>query len=185
MNPAQAAGVALVLFGGTGFVLRSGKTAKSLTAGSSDRNTTLLIFACYGVIILLLVFPWRRGWVLPPWLAWFGVVVSFIGLVLRWWAMVVLGRFYTRTLVTSAEQRVVRNGPYRWIRHPGYAGSLLTWIGAAAASGNGLLLGVVALILGLVYLRRIAAEEAMLAQALGESYVRYRGESWRLVPFVF
>jgi protein-S-isoprenylcysteine O-methyltransferase Ste14 len=185
MNPPQATGIALALFGVTEFVLRSGDAAKTLKTTSTDQKTTPLIFACYAVVLFLLIYPWRIGRVLPPSVAWLGVAMSWAGLVLRWWAMVVLGRFYTRTLVTNAEQKVVRSGPYRLIRHPGYAGSLLTWIGAAAASANALLLAIVTLFLGVVYLRRIAAEETMLVQALGASYSAYREESWRLLPFVF
>jgi protein-S-isoprenylcysteine O-methyltransferase Ste14 len=185
MNPAQSAGIALALFGVTEFVLRSGQTAKSLKTTTADQKTTPLIFACYAVVLALLVYPWRVGRVLPASAAWLGVVLAFVGLFLRWWAMVVLGRFYTRTLITTETQTVVRRGPYRLVRHPGYAGSLLTWIGAAAASGNALLLVVVAIVLWLVYMRRIAAEEEMLLQSLGVSYAKYRKESWRLVPFVF
>jgi protein-S-isoprenylcysteine O-methyltransferase len=185
MNPTQVAGVALTLFGLTEFVLRSGDTAKSLKTTRADQKTTPLIFACYAVVVVLLVYPWRVGRVLPTGIAWLGVVMSLAGLLLRWWAMLVLGRFYTRTLVTTASQTVVRTGPYRLIRHPGYAGSLLTWIGAAAASRNAILLVIVTLVLALVYLRRIAAEEAMLLETLGVSYVIYRQESWRLLPLVF
>jgi protein-S-isoprenylcysteine O-methyltransferase Ste14 len=185
MNPPQAAGIALALFGLTEFVLRSGHTAKSIKTTSTDQKTTPLIFACYSVVVALLVYPWRVGRVLPLSVAWLGVVVAFAGLLLRWWAMLVLGQFYTRTLVTTAAQTVVRRGPYRNIRHPGYTGSLLTWIGGAAASRNALLLAIVAFVLVLVYLRRIAAEEAMLMEALGASYATYRKESWRLLPFVF
>jgi hypothetical protein len=47
--------------------------------------------------------------------------------------MIVLGRFYTRTLVTVSNQELVNRGAYRLVRHPGYRGSLLTWTGASLA----------------------------------------------------
>jgi Isoprenylcysteine carboxyl methyltransferase (ICMT) family len=50
--------------------------------------------------------------------AWGGVALMGGGLVLRVWAARVLGAFYTRTLRTSAGQRVVAEGPYRLVRHP-------------------------------------------------------------------
>jgi len=43
----------------------------------------------------------------------------------------VLGRFFTRTLRVTGEQRVVSDGPYRVVRHPGYLGDILMWTGAA------------------------------------------------------
>src|SRR5258708_1479204 len=56
-----------------------------------------------------------------------------IGLTLRVWAAQVLGRFYTRTLRTTDKQRIVQSGPYHLIRHPGYLGTILIWIGAGLA----------------------------------------------------
>jgi len=47
-----------------------------------------------------------------------------------------LGASYSRTLRTDDAQRVVDDGPYRLIRHPGYAGSLLVWSGFALTSGS-------------------------------------------------
>jgi len=90
MNPPQVARVALALFGLTEFVLRSGDTAKSLKTTRADQKTTPLIFACYALVVALLIYPWRVGRVLPASIAWLGVAVSFAGLLLRCWAMLVL-----------------------------------------------------------------------------------------------
>lgn len=185
MNAPQAAGIPLIAFGLTEFFLRRGATAKSLKPTASDRGTTPLIFGCYALVVCLLFVPNLPGTVLPVPAAWTGVGVAFVGLGLRWWAMAVLGRFYTRTLTTTSDQSVVAHGPYRWIRHPGYLGSLLTWVGAAGASRNVLVVLLVTLVLLLVYTRRIAAEEAMLAERLGKDYLDYQQRSWRLLPFLY
>jgi protein-S-isoprenylcysteine O-methyltransferase len=99
--------------------------------------------------------------------------------------MRVLGRFYTRTLVTTDDQRVVRDGPYRIVRHPGYLGSLLVWLGAAFCSTNLIAIGAVAVLLTVAYGYRIHVEERMLVASLGEPYVEYRRTTARLVPFVW
>jgi protein-S-isoprenylcysteine O-methyltransferase len=117
--------------------------------------------------------------------AWAGAALAFAGLGLRWWAMLVLGRFYTRTLTTTPEQPVVTRGPYRWVRHPGYLGSLLTWLGGAAASGNVLVVALALALLLWAYARRIVAEEAMLVESQGAAYADYQRQTWRLVPFLF
>ena len=91
----------------------------------------------------------------------------------------------TSTLVTSGDQSVVRHGPYRLVRHPGYLGSMLAWTGAAASSGNLLSLLAVLALLAIAYAHRIRTEERMLIDALGEPYAEYRRRSWRLLPFVF
>lgn len=165
--------------------MRRGATAKSLKPTASDKGTTPLIFGCYALVAGLLFVPNLPGTVLPTAASWAGVGIAFAGLGLRWWAMAILGRFYTRTLTTAADQSVIAHGPYRWIRHPGYLGSLLTWVGAAGASSNVQVIAFVTVMLLLVYARRIAAEEVMLAGKLGQEYLDYQRRSWRLLPFLY
>ena len=59
-----------------------------------------------------------------------GIVLQASGLGVRVWAMGTLGRAYSRTLRVDDDQGVVETGPYRLVRHPGYAGSLLVWLGS-------------------------------------------------------
>ncbi len=98
-----------------------------------------------------------------------------------------LGSSYSRTLrVVEGEdqQAVVDAGPYRLIRHPGYLGSLLTWVGFALTSRR---LPVVALIVGLLgaaYARRIAAKEQLLRRDL-PGYPNYSERTEKLIPFVW
>ena len=118
-------------------------------------------------------------------IAWIGVAIMLGGLGLRVWAALALGRFYTRTLRLTADQGVVRRGPYRIIRHPGYAGDIALWLGAALASRSLIILGLVAAIVLFAYVTRIAAEEQMLLAAFGDDYRSYAKRSWRLIPFVY
>src|SRR5207302_6277219 len=71
---------------------------------------------------------------------WFGVCVgaalALSGIALRVWAVHTLGRFFEREVVVEADQTLVRSGPYRWIRHPAYAGNILTWFGIGVAIGS-------------------------------------------------
>jgi protein-S-isoprenylcysteine O-methyltransferase Ste14 len=97
----------------------------------------------------------------------------------------VLGRFYTRTLQVVGGQHVVTSGPYRLIRHPGYAGSLLVWTGYCVGVGKWIALLVVGALMLTAYGWRIRAEERMLADVLGEEYRRYQRRTARLVPFVY
>jgi protein-S-isoprenylcysteine O-methyltransferase len=116
---------------------------------------------------------------------WAGVTAAFAGLALRWWGMISLGGFYTRTLTTMGDQKVVDTGPYRYIRHPGYLGSILTWLGASVALAPPVIVIMVAALLAAAYVRRIRAEEAMLATSLGSAYEAYSAKTWRLLPPVY
>jgi protein-S-isoprenylcysteine O-methyltransferase Ste14 len=165
--------------------LRKGGVAKSVRPTATDRGTSALIVAAYALAVLAISSHILPSVAFSTAGAWIGVAIGVFGFICRIWAMRVLGRFYTRTLVTTPDQRVVRDGPYRLVRHPGYLGSMLVWVGAAASSGNLLSLLAVSALLALAYSYRIVIEERMLTDALGAAYVEYSRHSWRLVPFVF
>jgi protein-S-isoprenylcysteine O-methyltransferase len=92
---------------------------------------------------------------------------------------------YTRTLRTAGDQRLVQDGPYRLIRHPGYSGSLLVWAGYSLGLGSWIALVVTAGLLLAVYSWRINAEESMLLSTFGEQYAQYRRHTKRLIPFLY
>ena len=75
-------------------------------------------------------------------------------------------------------------GPYRLVRHPGYIGSILVWVGSRLAV-NWLVAAATALVLLPVYAYRISAEEQMLVDHFGDAYRTYKARTWRLVPFVW
>jgi len=186
VNPPIAANLALVLFALSEAVLRRGRTAKSVSRGKDDRGTSLQILLSYILAVLLLVAAGRfEGELLGLAWRWAGISTAFVGLALRWWGMISLGGFYTRTLTTVGDQKVVDTGPYRYIRHPGYLGSILTWLGASVALAPPVLVFAVAALLTAAYVRRIRAEEAMLATSLGSAYEAYSAKTWRLLPPVY
>src|SRR5262245_37807492 len=95
------------------------------------------------------------------------------GLALRWWANAVLGRFYTSTLRLTEGQQIVRAGPYRLVRHPGYGGVLLLWAGAGLASQNGAVAAIVLSVMSVAYAYRIKSEESLLQAGFGDQYRSY------------
>ena len=115
---------------------------------------------------------------------WVGIVIMVAGITLRFWANRTLGAYYTRTLRTVQEQRVVEDGPYRLIRHPGYLGIMSMWVGAGLATVNGITGLVIVVGMLVVYGHRIRSEEEMMTQAFGEHYRAYEAHTWRLIPFV-
>ena len=179
--------------------VRQGRAARSLERGEHDRRSTSFIGLAFGVSILsMLLAPLLnyfnfgsvtpaqnpRCWV-PPAVAWAGLVVAAGGLALRLWAPRVLGQYYTRTLRVAEQQAVVDAGPYHYIRHPGYAGVVAMWIGAALAAGNLIVTLVIAALMFAAYAYRIQAEEAMLVATLGQPYRDYQKRTRRLIPFIY
>ena len=175
----------MLAFGLMELLLRRGETAKSVRPGALDRGTTLTIVVAYALAVASVSTSLLPVFALPPGAGWVGVGVAAVGIAVRVWAMRVLGRFYTRTLVTTGDQRVVEEGPYKLVRHPGYLGSLLLWLGASVASMNLYAVAAVTVLLAVAYAYRIKVEETMLMGALGDAYAAYAKRTWRLVPYVF
>lgn len=159
--------------------------ASSLDATEDDQGTTATIVGAYAVAGIaspvLRRLPLRR---LPGAVGPIGLALQGTGLGLRAWSMRTLGTAYTRTLRSELEHRVVDEGPYALVRHPGYLGSLMIWTGFALTSGSLPVAATVGGMLGQAYRRRIAVEEELLCRDL-PGYEAYARRTWRLVPFVW
>lgn len=175
--------------------VRFGARARSLSTSPSDRGTTLALSLGAAVPVVGFVLAMKaatNAWI-PEWFqnpslpgmpvtAWAGVLLGGIGVAVRFWAVLTLRERYTRTLLTHAQQAVERGGPYRWVRHPGYLGSLLCLNGVAMASGSFVVLLASLFTTFLAYAYRIRVEDEMLVQAFGETYAAYRREVRALIP---
>ncbi len=169
---------------------RIGQEAKSLERGESDRGSTDLIVVAFSLAALSVlagpVLDYYQISVLNSTLiGWLGIILAMLGIALRVWAFRTLGRFYTRTLRIAENQHIVQEGPYHWIRHPGYLGVILMWIGAALATTNWLAVLIIVIVLPTAYYYRIQTEELMLASARDQEYDQYRTRTWKLIPYIY
>jgi protein-S-isoprenylcysteine O-methyltransferase Ste14 len=121
------------------------------------------------------------GWVLFA----VGFAILVAGLLLRAWAILTLGRFFTPSVQIQTGQRVVESGPYRYVRHPSYTGMLIGLIGLGIALDDWLSLLVLALLPLTGILVRIRYEESVLLDSLGDDYRDYASRTNRLVPGVW
>jgi protein-S-isoprenylcysteine O-methyltransferase Ste14 len=178
--------------------IRFGKRARSSRAGVADRGSTLVLSVAAAVPVFGLVLAMKKSSpsisaLLPAWfnsaalplmpaIAWTGVAFGGCGLALRLWAVLTLRERYSKTLLIQEEHPVERGGPYLWVRHPGYLGSLLTLNGIALASGNWavLLASLIATLAAYTY--RIRIEDKMLVAAFGDPYVEYQRRVRALLP---
>jgi protein-S-isoprenylcysteine O-methyltransferase Ste14 len=121
-----------------------------------------------------------------PWLTVvLGSALVLLGIAVRQWAARTLGRYFTRSVMIREGHRVITSGPYQFVRHPGYAGVLVSLVGLALTLGNWL--SVVLMVIGffLAHIPRIKAEEAVLEVNLGEQYREFERTRKRLIPGVW
>jgi protein-S-isoprenylcysteine O-methyltransferase len=165
-------------------------TRRSQTqAVSRDRRSLILLWV---VIIVSLWFGIQMVWVLPsatvPYprgFYLFGFLLFLGGLILRWYSIGYLGRYFTVDVSISAEHKLIDSGPYRYIRHPTYTGALLAFVGLGFCFGNWLsILFLTVPIIG-AFLWRIQIEERALTDALGEDYRVYTRCTKRLIPWIY
>jgi protein-S-isoprenylcysteine O-methyltransferase len=114
-----------------------------------------------------------------------GIGVQWTGYLVVEWTTHVLGNLYRPVVAVQRDHRVVRSGPYRFVRHPMYAGALLSDVGIALALANALSFVLLLVPSTYAYVRRIAAEERLLSERLGEDYQEYARTTKRLIPFVW
>jgi len=120
----------------------------------------------------------EAGW-LPARVA--GLAVGLTGAVLLVWASVLLGRFLMHEAAVRADHALIESGPYRFVRHPVYAGYLALLLGSSVASLNVWLLLIWPFSL-LGILIQAASEEQLLGARFGQGYERYVGRTGRLIP---
>ena len=150
-----------------------------------DRGSgALIIFTVLVSIIIALSLGYAGVGPLPDCVFYPGIVLMLTGVLVRQWAIAVLGRFFSLTVRVAEDHRVVVKGPYRLVRHPSYAGVLITFIGLALAVQSWGALLVLLTVFGVSYGYRMRVEERVLQSELGPDYAEYMKRTKRLIPFL-
>src|SRR5436305_1957623 len=165
------------------------RRGRSETGEKQDRSTLLVIWIVIMISIGAGVFiaqNWRAG-ALPYGLAFAvaGVVLFAAGLIIRWWAIVTLGRFFTVDVTIEKDHELVERGPFRLVRHPSYTGVLLAFVGFALSLANWAALLVILLPITVAFIHRMNVEESALSGALGPQYTDYMRRTKRLIPLIY
>jgi len=167
--------------------VRKGKKAKSIEKTQSDnKSTAFIVVAFFTVLVISIVLNWLQlGIFNNEAISIIGLSIMALGLVVRISSMLTLSKYYTRILLTVDEQVIVKHGIYKYIRHPGYLGSILIWSAAGIAMQNIIVFIASSILILIAYSYRINNEEKMLVSTFGEKYREYKDHSWRLLPFIW
>jgi protein-S-isoprenylcysteine O-methyltransferase Ste14 len=150
------------------------------------RAAFLLFVAGFLIPGLDFRFAWSKQWLgaaVPLWLEMLSLAIvlgAYLGLI---WVMDV-NRYAARTIQVEAGQTVIATGPYKWVRHPFYSGSLLMFLAVPLALGSYVAVPAFALMIP-VYVLRLLNEEKMLRAEL-PGYSEYCAATpYRLVPHLW
>lgn len=114
-----------------------------------------------------------------------GICGFIIGLALRVYAILYLGRLFTINVAIAKDHRLIDSGPYRFVRHPSYTGALMLFFGLGLGIGNWLSLVVIVVPIFAAFWWRMNIEEAALTEALDEPYRSYMRRTKRLIPMIY
>jgi len=98
-----------------------------------------------------------------PSLAIAGGIVFTLAKVLKWWAILTLGRFWTFRVIVVPGAMLVSRGPYRFLRHPNYLGVIGELVGVGLLTGAVVAGPVATILFAMLIRRRVAVEERALA----------------------
>ena len=143
----------------------------------------LIVLAVYLVAGFDLRYGWTTGFPTAAQIA--GAIAALLGYAVVVWATASNAFFSLNVRIqTERGHTVVTGGPYRFMRHPGYVGSILAYLGTPILLGSGwaMLLGGISALLMIV---RTALEDRTLQEEL-PGYKEYAQRvRYRLLPGVW
>ncbi len=149
----------------------------------------LPIVATIGPLVTLVIaglderFSWSPD--LPNSLQIIALVLIFAGSMIGTWAMLA-NRFFSShiRIQTDRDHHVVKRGPYKYVRHPGYAGGLLSWL-MSPVFFSSYWVAIPTVIVVFAMILRTSIEDQTLREKL-PGYLEYSHEvQYRLIPGIW
>lgn len=161
------------------------RTRRNTIAGTVREHLTLRLFVAIGTAMLLgsiveYLLVWRTvSW--PFFVS--GWAVALLSIYLRRSAIAALGPFWSLHVEIRETHKLVRDGPFRWIRHPVYSSMILEIlsIGLLLRSWVTMLFVYTAFLPTL--LARVWIEEKTLIEKFGDAYLQYRRQVPAILPY--
>ncbi|GAB4824432.1 hypothetical protein Ancab_007317 [Ancistrocladus abbreviatus] len=110
-------------------------------------------------------------------------VLIMITLFMQYNATLYLAKYSEKVVVPSA---VVQFGPYRWVRHPIYASTMLLFLTYFIALGAPISSLFIVVVCTIYYNQKAKLEESLMVDTFGEGYIEYvRKVRYKFIPFVY
>lgn len=164
---------------------RSGTDSRNRDDRGSLQLIWIVILVSMGVAMILWKMLPQASLPITPALQFVALAIFCCGVLLRWYSIVHLGKYFTVDVAVAVDHKVIDTGPYRYVRHPSYTGALLAFFGLALYTANMASLAVMMTAVLVVFMRRIRIEEQVLQAGLGQPYTAYMRRTKRLIPFIY
>jgi protein-S-isoprenylcysteine O-methyltransferase Ste14 len=172
-------------------IYRIGKDAKTLKTSQYDKGSTLIntiVFISASLILILspLLNYFKIGMINVNIIVnIIGLLIAIFGIIIRIVSIKTLGKYFMRTLRETEGHKLIKDGIYKHLRHPGYTGNIVLWIGLSISVQNFITLICIPILLIIAYTYRIKVEEEMMIKIFGEEYKEYQRETKKIVPLIY
>ena len=124
---------------------------------------------------------------IPHWNIFFitGMCLAVTGLIIRISSVLTLSRQFTYTVTRIEDHELIDRGLYKFLRHPGYLGQLIIFLGVSVSLSNWLSITAMMIPVLAGYINRIFVEEKFMEKVMGQKYLDYKVRTWRLIPWVW
>jgi len=146
---------------------------------------TFWLFSLAVTLVVLLSFLDYFIWkiiIFPNWLIAISLAILIFGYLLRLYLKHLLGKQFNIYIVIRKDHKLIKKGPYRYIRHPLYTSTILIFLGLAGTLSS--VIGVIATVMLIIpaILLRIKREEYYLEKKFGKQYKNYKKSTKSLIP---
>lgn len=114
-----------------------------------------------------------------------GLIIIIIGIIFRVIIIKSLGEYFTVDVTIKNNHKLKKDGFYKFLRHPSYFVSLITFIGFGISLNNWISLIITLILITSTFIYRIKVEEKALIQQFGNEYLEYKKSTKGLIPFVY
>lgn len=161
---------------------------KSNIVNSGDKGSIWILFLliAIGYFLAFNIGATKTGRIYY-WDAFFvtGAIFIIAGMVIRIISILTLKQHFTYTVTEIENHELIETGLYNKIRHPGYLGQILIFIGTSISLSNWLSIVFMMIPVLLGYLNRIRVEERFMIKQLGQKYLDYQKRTKKLIPAIY
>jgi protein-S-isoprenylcysteine O-methyltransferase len=161
---------------------------KSIVTSSNDKGSLRLLYVLItvGYALAFAIGTTKIGRI-NNWNTFFSIGMSMIliGLIIRIHSILTLRQFFTYSVAKVENQEIIETGLYKSIRHPGYLGQLIIFMGISTSISNWISIVVMMIPISLAYIYRIKVEERFMFEQMGQKYSNYQKRTKRLIPRIY
>lgn len=176
------------LYGFFELFLNLRQRSKIKVTTSSDKGSLWLL---YGLITLGYALSFSIGATkigrMYPWNIFFaiGMALVVIGFIIRIHSILTLRQYFTYSVAKVENHKLIETGLYKFIRHPGYLGQLMIFLGISISVSNWLSILLMMMPISIGYLYRVRIEEKFMSEQLGEDYLIYQEHTKKIIPLLY